>query len=336
MDAIAAVRASKGSRYLLVMSSSIEQAVEVVCASCGITGGDGISLKICTACKLVRYCSVDCQKNHRSQHKKACRKRAAEIRDDNLFRQPEESYLGECPICCLPLPTDATKSGLNSCCSKFICRGCSYANQKREIEQSLEHKCPFCRAPLPKTDEEMNQNYMERIKTNDPVAIHQMGKKCKDEGDYEGAFQYLTKAVEMGDIGAHYNLSVMYSKGEGVERDEKKKSYHLEEAAIGGHPDARYNLGCHTGNAGRIDIAMRHFIIAAKLGFNDALEEVKKGFQRGEVSKEDFEAALRGHQAAVDATKSEQREEAHAFYNLSPEEQDRRWVRYRFRGTELL
>ena len=52
---------------------------------------------------------------------------------------------------------------------------------------------------------------------------------------------------------------------------------------------------------------MKHFIIAAKLGDDGALEKVKKGFSIGIVSKEDFEAALRGHQAAVDATKSAQR-----------------------------
>ncbi len=58
---------------------------------------------------------------------------------------------------------------------------------------------------------------------------------------------------------------------------------------------------------------MKHFIIGSKLGDNDALKMVKDGFRRGFVSKEDFEAALRGHQAAVDATKSEQREEAYIF-----------------------
>ena len=131
-------------------------------------------------------------------------------------------------------------------------------------------------------------------------------------------------------MGAHYNLSVMYREGEGVDKNEKKEVYHLEEATIGGHPLARYSLGCYEGNAGRYERAYKHFIISAKQGYDDALEMVKKGFQRGEVSKEDFEAALRGHQAAVDATKSEQREEAHAFYNLSPEEQERHWVRYRF------
>ena len=34
----------------------------------------------------------------------------------------------------------------------------------------------------------------------------------------------------------------------------------------------------------------------------------------GYVSKDDFAVALRGHQAAVDATKSPQREEAAEFY----------------------
>jgi len=41
-----------------------------------------------------------------------------------------------------------------------------------------------------------------------------------------------------------------------------------------------------------------------------AIQRLKESFQRGDVSKEDFAAALRGHQAAVDATKSPQRREA--------------------------
>ena len=42
------------------------------------------------------------------------------MRDDNLFRQPDGSHLGECPICFLPLPLDITKSMVNSCCCKLI------------------------------------------------------------------------------------------------------------------------------------------------------------------------------------------------------------------------
>src|SRR6056300_1603248 len=109
------------------MSSGVEQQGddEEVCASCGKAAVNNVKLKLCTACKLVKYCSVECQKNHRPQHKKACKKRMAEIRDDRLFTQPDETYLGECPICCIPLPLDASKYGLYSCCCKLICIGCS-------------------------------------------------------------------------------------------------------------------------------------------------------------------------------------------------------------------
>src|SRR5210317_816019 len=122
------------------MMSSVD--ANEVCACCGKAAVDEVKLKKC-ACGLVKYCSVDCQKNHRPQHKKACKKRMAEIRDDNLFTQPDESHLGECPICCLPLPLDMGKSTFMSCCSKFICLGCEYANCLREREQGLEHKCLF-------------------------------------------------------------------------------------------------------------------------------------------------------------------------------------------------
>ena len=85
---------------------------------------------------------------------------------------------------------------------------------------------------------------MKRVEANDPFAIGEVGTQHCREGDYKSAFEYLTKAAQLGDIQAHYHLSVMYSEGgEGVEKDKKKQLYHLEEAAIGGHPDARYNLG---------------------------------------------------------------------------------------------
>jgi hypothetical protein len=99
-----------------------------------------------------------------------------------LFKQPEESDLGECPICCLPFPLDESKSMINTCCGKRICKGCSYANIIREEEQGLGHKCAYCREPLPKTEEEMRQNYMERVKANDPIALYQMGGSATRKG----------------------------------------------------------------------------------------------------------------------------------------------------------
>jgi len=118
----------------------------------------------------VKYRSVDCQKNHRKQHKKACKKRAAEIQDDRLFTQHKECSLGECSLslslCYLPLPLDENIRRINSFRSKRICVGCVHANQKQEMEQGLEQKCPYCREPVPKTDEEVNHNNMENVKVN--------------------------------------------------------------------------------------------------------------------------------------------------------------------------
>ena len=264
----------------------------------------------------MKYCSVECQKNHRPQHKKACKKQMAAIRDDQLFQQPDESHLGECPICFLSLPFDEGKSTINSCCCQRICNGCAYANMNRE-EALLQHpKCAFCREPLPKTDKEMDRYLMKRVKANDPVAMHYVAKKRHGEGDYDGAFGYFKKATELGDMDAHYNLSTVYDNGEeGVEMDLKKEIHHLEEAAIGGHPKARYDLGCIEEERGKYERAAKHFIIAAKLGHDEALDAVKQGFRKGHVSKEDYASSLRGHQAAVAATKSTQREEAYAFFN---------------------
>ncbi len=296
-------------------SNSADEDADEVCANCGKAAVDNIKLKICTACKLVKYCSVECQKNHRPKHKNACKKRAAEIRDDQLFTQPDESHLGECPICCLPHSLDLNKSGAYTCCGKRVCRGCAYANLEREMEQGLEQRCPYCREPMPFTKEEAEKGMMKRVKANDPIALCQLGQKCNNEGDYERAVKYYTKATEFGDMMALYTLSWMYRNGQGVQTDEKKAVHYMEEAAIGGHDLARYNLGNHEGRKGKFDRAMKHWIIAAKLGLDIALDQVKDGFSRGLASKEDYESALRGHQAAVDATKSEQRDVAEEYYN---------------------
>ena len=280
------------------------------CASCGTAGDDDIKLKRCTACRLVRYCSVKCQKEHRSKHKKACKKRAAELHDEILFKQPESSHWGDCPICCLPIPIDPQKSTSYSCCSKYICIGCDYANKNREIGGRLQQKCPFCRIVMPDTDEEWVERSMKRIEMNHPVAICDMGTRRYYEGDFKAAFEFWTRAADLGNVEAHFQLSILYQNGYGVKIDAKKEQHHLTEAAIGGHPNARHNLGCEEETNRQYVRAVKHWIIAAKLGFDMSLQRLKELHEVGFVSKKDFAGALRGHKAAIDATKSLQREEA--------------------------
>ena len=59
---------------------------------------------------------------------------------------------------------------------------------------------------------------------------------------------------------------------------------------------------------------MKHWIIAASLGYDDSIQMLKGCYKNGLVSKEDFAAALRAHHAAVEATKSPQREVAAEYF----------------------
>ena len=285
------------------------------CASCGTTENDDVKLKKCTACYLVRYCGVKCQKEHWKKHKKECRKRAAELRDELLFKQPESSHEGDCPICCLPLPLDVGKATMMHCCSKLICHGCYHANLKREKEERLQHECPFCRHSRPESQAEGEKMLMKRVEANDPAALRQLGTiRLKEAGDYKAAFKYWTKAAELGDTEAHHQLSVMYAKGDGVEKDKKKEVYHREQAAIGGHTLARCFLGVFEFTNGRLDRAIRHLIIAANLGDHDSMEHLEEWYRDGLVNKDDFDSTLRAYQVAADAMKSPQRETADVEY----------------------
>ncbi len=299
------------------MSEDIETGV-ICCASCGIAEDDNGTklLKDCDECDLVKYCSDTCHKNHREHHEEECKKRAAELHDKKLFTPPDGSHLGECPICFLPLPIEIKKSTLMSCCCKYICKGCQYANSKREFEGGLEQRCAYCREPVPESEEEADKNCMERAKKNDPLAIREVGMSCGEEGDHEAELEYYTKAAALGDAGAHYNLSIMYLNGRGVEKDEEKEVYHLEQAAIGGHPYARHDLGCNEWNNGSFERAVKHFVIAANLGVHNSPKSLRRLYVEGHASKEDYVTALRAYQAAKDATKSSQRDVGEAYWNV--------------------
>ena len=166
---------------------------------------------------------------------------------------------------------------------------------------------------MPETDEEVDAMRMKRVEKNDPVAMLQMGNVRHDEGDYKSAFEYFTKAAELGDAVAHYNLSVMYHLGQGVEKDEKKKGYHLEKAAIGGHVSARHHLGYHEANNGRLERAVKHWIIAANMGLDESLKVLGELNAMGLVKKVALTVTRHTHQDAVDAPKSPQREQAEEF-----------------------
>jgi hypothetical protein len=289
-----------------------------ICANCSKGEEDeSTKLKTCTACKLVKYCSRDCQIAHRPQHKRECKKRAAEIQDEKLFKQPPP--LDDCPICMLRLPYLGTGRMYMSCCGKVICCGCLYApvhdNQGNVI---AEKTCPFCRTPLSTSVEEDMKRMEKRIKLNDARAIYNMGGYYAN-GLY-GLPQNMAKALELwhraGELGyaeSYYHIGNVYKRDGGlVERDENKAKRYYELAAMRGDAMARYNLGVIEANLNNINRALRHWMIAVKDGYSRTLKCIKALYSNGDATKDDYNKALRSYQAYLDEIKSDQRDEAAA------------------------
>ena len=290
------------------MSSIGAETDLVCCANCGVAEVDEIKLEDCDGCDLVKYCGDNCKEVHREQHEEECKKRAKELHDKKIFTPPDGSHYGECPLCFLPMPLDTEKTTFKSCCSNTICDGCCHAHYIKNGSKS----CPFCREPL--SDKEENEKQMmERVKANDPAAMYQMGVDRYDEGDHDTAIEYWARASELGDINAHYQLADSYSKGEGVEKDEENAVYHYEKAAIGGDPVARYWLGCIESRNGNNERAVKHFIIAANSGYEVSMKVLWEYYKDGDITKEDLDATLRAHKAAIDEMKSPEREAAEAW-----------------------
>ena len=54
----------------------------------------------------------------------------------------------------------------------------------------------------------------------------------------------------------------------------------------------------------------KHYLIAAKSGYELALHHVKEGYTKGHVTKDEFEDALRSYKKSADEMKSDARDEA--------------------------
>eukprot|EP00956_Cyclotella_meneghiniana_P004515 scaffold5562_cov23-Cyclotella_meneghiniana.AAC.1 len=273
------------------------------CASCGKADAN---LKACKACKLVKYCGVECQVAHRPAHKKACREKAKELFDMQLFALPQKRK--DCPICMITLSFDDAHSVHMNCCGKKICIGCRYCLPR-------EH-CPFCNTVHPRTDEELIKRLSERIdKYNDPDAMVLLGG-CYQRGqhglqvDDSKAFELYQRASELGSASGHSHVAYSYGNGNGTKIDQKKKIHHTQIAAMMGNMIARHNLGHYEFENRNLLRATKHYMIAAKCGYKSSLNVMKEYFRLGFVKKEDFEKTLRDYQAICEESKSEQRDRA--------------------------
>ena len=263
-------------------------------------------------CFLVKYCSVDCQKAHRKKHKKACKERVAELKDEKLYGQGHERPLEDfCPICTLPiaLPMESN-SGFMVCCTTKVCAGCGLAAHKR----GMLGKCPFCRTPSRDIMKSTLAMVQKRMKANDPQAFrflastHYFGTYGSAK-DVPRAIELWREAAKLGSLEAHLMLGDQYMRGEAVAKDEAKAVEYWEVAAMQGHVESRHNLGIYESNNRNNERAVRHLMISAKMGYKESLDTIKEMFADGHALKQQYAEALAGYQIAVEETKSPDRDE---------------------------
>jgi len=230
--------------------------------------------------------------------------------DEDLFKEPPPRE-DECPICFLAQPFNEGETTYFSCCGKVICDGCVHAAEHAD-DRGL---CPFCRALPPTSNGEIIERIKERVAACDAVAIYTLG--CDYAHGRYGLRQNTAKAMklwlragELGCLEAYCNIGYAYNNGDGVERDANKAKYYWELAAMRGDARARHNLGLSEQIAGNTSRAMKHWMISAAAGWDDSLKEIREGYLKGYVTKDNFEDALRSHKDAKDEIKSDQREAA--------------------------
>jgi len=259
----------------------------------------------------VKYCNAACKKKHRTKHKKACERRVAELHEEALFKEhpPNE----ECPICFLPHPHDEKRPIFHSCCGKVICMGCMYTMRESEGVGL----CPFCRTPHATSNEEMiNQTKILMGKGNAYAYHHLAGRYAQGirglPQDRQKANELYLKAGELGCADAYFNLGIVYACGEGVEVDIKKSKHYFELAAMGGNAEARQNLGALEGRADNWERAVKHWSLAARAGYKKSLDQVKKGYKLGLVTKDEYANTLRAYHERQKEMKSDARVKAAA------------------------
>ena len=211
-------------------------------------------------------------------------------------------------------------SKIQVCCMKLVCDGCLLAAQRRGMYNS----CPFCRTPIPAADDASTLTLVQkRVDKSDAEAIYFLGQKYFHgllglAKDAPRAIELWTEAAELGSLDAHFDLGLVYYTGDGVEEDKQRGIRHWQQAAMEGCAESRHKLGYVEYSQQKYQLAVQHYMISAKTGYEHSLIIIKNMFKEGQATKAQYAEALFGYRDAVEEMKSPQRQEAKrlGFKNL--------------------
>jgi TPR repeat protein len=250
----------------------------LVCAHCKKVDGLG-TMKCCSRCKRVHYCSVECQKSHWKigGHKRVCGKEGGSgARGDGAAGASgggEAPLQHPCPVC-LDSEDDAGVSfAMCFSCGQMYCGKCNVMPRLGRLEN-----CPTCRAVLHVSEQENVRRLrclLERpYGRYTPVAQYHLGI-CYTKGrgadqDHTEAVRLFRLAASTGHVVANVSLGMCYTDGTGVDQDHAEAMRWYRLAADQGNARALCNLGiCNyngTGVAQDHAEAVRWFRLAADQG----------------------------------------------------------------------
>ena len=159
----------------------------------------------------------------------------------------------------------------------------------------------------------------KRVAAKDAIGMYYLGS-----GYYHGlkgfpkdinkALELFHRAGELGCTEAYNNMGYAYYNGEGVKVDEEKAKHYWVLGAIGGDTTARHTLGEDEEDAGDVDRALKHYMIAAEDGNSDSLNRIKDLYLNEIATKEDYSKALQSYRKYLHEIESSQRDEAAAIF----------------------
>eukprot|EP01083_Nonionella_stella_P217576 781080_1 len=89
--------------------------------------------------------------------------------------------------------------------------------------------------------------------------------------------------------------------------------HYYELVAMEGNVIARHNLGASEYNTRNYDRALKHYMIAVRVGHTNSVKEIQRMYMDGHVAKDHYANALQSHQAYLNEIKSDQRDKAAAL-----------------------